>query len=70
MIAQRGLGTASPGFHELKRDFMAWLATHHSLKSPLCSCVSITLRVLSLFGVPIRNDNERYAQSQRTKGNQ
>jgi len=26
--------------------------------------------VLSLFGVPIRKDNERYAQSQRTKGNQ
>jgi hypothetical protein len=43
---------------------------YDSLKSPLCSCVSITLRVLSLLGVPIRKDNERYAQSQRTKGNQ
>ena len=29
MIVQRRLGIASPGFHELKRDFMAWSATHH-----------------------------------------
>jgi hypothetical protein len=43
MIVQRGPGIASPGFHELKKNFMAGSATHYCLKSPACSCVSIRL---------------------------